>query len=103
MGWRRRQLGGSQAKLVHRAVGQARLVLVITANMLLLLFGCLWALGAAARCPSPSQEVQLPNVTASGYLEVDKQGSRLFYMHQEAAEAEGLAKQHVPIVLWLQV
>ena len=42
----------------------------------------------------------LPNVTYSGYLDVNKHdGSRIFYSYYEAQEPH----KHAPILLWLQV
>jgi len=43
----------------------------------------------------------LPNVTHSGYLEVDKEdGSHIFYTYYEA---QGKVDKNTPILLWLQV
>jgi hypothetical protein len=43
----------------------------------------------------------LPNVTHSGYLEVDKEdGSQIFYTYYEAQEK---VDKDTPVLLWLQV
>jgi hypothetical protein len=62
---------------------------------------------ALGLCLSPPAEVQVPNVTESGYLDIDDKGSRVFFIFYEAqsiAEA-GQSRHHssVPITLWLQV
>lgn len=66
------------------------------------------ALAASARskphqhCPPAPSPAQLLNVTSSGYLPIDDEGSRLFYIFSEAAELrEG--NGGAPITLWLQV
>lgn len=71
-------------------------------NALLLLLAALGAAGAAAKpsCPTP-EAVVLPNLTESGYLPIDNQGSQLFFLFVErTAPGDSSA---APITLWLQV
>lgn len=71
--------------------------------LLLLLLAALGAAGATAKpsCPTPRGPVLLPNLTESGYLRIDSQGSRLFFLFVErAAPGDSSA---APITLWLQV
>lgn len=61
------------------------------------------AAGTVARpaCPLPSGPVQLPRVSESGYLQIDAQGSKLFFLFVEPSSSDSSAP--VPITLWLQV
>lgn len=71
--------------------------------VLLLLLAALWGAGAAAKpsCPTPRGPVVPPNLTDSGFLPIDDQGSQLFFLFVER-EAPGDSSA-APITLWLQV
>lgn len=61
------------------------------------------AAGPVARpaCPLPSGPVQLPKASESGYLQIDAQGSKLFFLFVEPSASDSSAP--LPITLWLQV
>ena len=77
--------------------------------LLAAVFGlCFAASGASSSTPwphsspAPNLAVDLPNVTASGYLPLSdsKAEDMLFYAYYEAQETDG---KDVPILLWLEV
>lgn len=73
---------------------------------LLLALAALAAAGGTApvakpACPIPGGPVQLPAITESGYLQIDAQGSKLFFAFSEPGSSDSSAP--LPITLWLQV
>ena len=78
---------------------------IMTLSLLLALAALAAAGGAAPvakpACPIPSGPVQLPAIAESGYLQIDAQGSKLFFVYSETSSSDSSAP--LPITLWLQV